>query len=289
DYDKGILSAFQVIHARENTLSWIDLGDVLPPWNVSEDRFARQCEDWEFEEEPQSWPDPSPGWLDPADEWSFARLQRTYAAMVETLDEKIGQWLEWFSQQPWWPETVLIFTAGRGQNLGEHGLIGDFRPWLHEELIHLPLMIRLPHDEQAGRRVFALTQTVDIPATILDCFGIAKPEEWHGSSLLPLCRGGAPVRSFACTGLRIGEATEFALRMPDAGIIVPYKVPPEDPPRNPMLFIKPDDRWEVNDLRQANLDEAENLEQTLRNYIAASGLAGEIASDVSERSPSCQP
>ena len=260
----------------EDILVWFKT-HLFPPWDVGEDFFAKQCEDWQLEEVLEPWPNPTSSWFDPNDEITFARLQRTCAAVVESLDEKIGQWLDVLSQQPWWPEAMLVFTAGRGQNLGEHGLVGDFRPWLHEELVHLPLMIRLPHDAEAGRRVFALTQTVDIPATILDFFGVVKPEDWHGSSLLPLCRGGAAIRTFACMGLRIGDASEYALRTADAGIILPHKVSPEDRPRGPMLFIKPDDRWEVNDLRQPNLEEAEKLEQMLREYVAACGFAGEAA------------
>jgi arylsulfatase A-like enzyme len=251
---------------------------VFPPWDVPPDHFARQCEDWEFEDAPEPWPDPAPGWLDPADDVAFARLQRTYVAVVEGLDEKIGQWLDVLSQQPWWSEAMLIFTAGRGQNLGEHGLLGDYRPWLHEELVHLPLMIRLPNDAEAGRRVFALTQTVDFPVTILDCFGIAKPDDWHGSSLLPLCRGDSSIRNYACMGLRIDGASEYAFRTIDATVILPRNVPSDEPPRAPMFFIKPDDRWEVNDLRQAHLEEAERLEQLLCDQLAARGLAGEAAS-----------
>ncbi|HLW64277.1 MAG TPA: sulfatase/phosphatase domain-containing protein, partial [Gemmataceae bacterium] len=152
------------------------------------------------------------------------------------------------------------------------------RPWLHEELVHLPLTIRLPNDAEAGRRVVALTQTVDIPATILDCFGIAKPEEWQGSSLLPLCRGGTAIRNHACMGLPIGGASEYALRTSDAAVILPHQLSPEDPPRAPMFFIKPDDRWEVNDLRQSHLDEAEKLEQLLRDHVATHGFADEAAS-----------
>ena len=34
------------------------------------------------------------------------------------------------------------------------------------------------------------------------------------------------------------------------------------------LYVKPDDRWEVNNLRQQHLDRAEALEQTLRDAVA---------------------
>ncbi|HLW66223.1 MAG TPA: hypothetical protein VKS79_13000, partial [Gemmataceae bacterium] len=100
----------------ENALVWLQT-DIFPPWEVSPDRFAKQCEDWEFEEEPPPWPDPEPGWLNPADDISFARLQRTYAAVVEDLDEKLGEWFDLLAQQAWWREAVFIFTAARGQNL----------------------------------------------------------------------------------------------------------------------------------------------------------------------------
>jgi hypothetical protein len=36
-----------------------------------------------------------------------------------------------------------------------------------------------------------------------------------------------------------------------------------------MLYEKPDDRWEVNDLRTRNADRADQLEAVLRKYVAA--------------------
>jgi hypothetical protein len=278
-------SAWQIVSDPAEALSrldeagdavlWLDSNDALPPWEVVDDVFAELCEDWEWEEKPEPWSDPLPGWLDPADDREFARLQRSYAAVVQSLDGEIGSWLQELKGHAWWPETLLVFTTGYGQNLGEHGLIGDFRPWLHEELIHLPLVLRLPNDAQAGRRVFGLTQAVDVAATILDIFGIARPEEWHGSSLLPLCRGEPAIRSFACMGLKIGQSLEYALRTEDAAIILPQQDCPDLPLRAPMFFVKPDDRWEVNDLRQSNLERAEELEKTLRDYIATCGTPGE--------------
>src|SRR5262249_54454632 len=156
----------------------------------------------------------------------------------------------------------------RGQNLGEHGLIGDFRPWLHEEVVHLPLFLRLPGGEEAGRRVAHLTQTVDIAATILDACGIEKPADWPGHSLLPMCRSGGPVRSYVCMGNEYSEAAEYVLQTADVKIIVPQRILPGDPLRTPMFFVKPDDRWEVNNLWQQNLDYAEELEKTLHAYVA---------------------
>ena len=51
-------------------------------------------------------------------------------------------------------------------------------------------------------------------------------------------------------------------------------VPADDAPRGPQLYVKPDDRWEVNDLRQHNLDLVEEHEKTLREFIAATRPPG---------------
>ena len=60
--------------------------------------------------------------------------------------------------------TVWILTAGRGFPLGEHETIGFAAGELHEELVHLPLMLRWPNVEHAGERTSALTQPMDLAA-----------------------------------------------------------------------------------------------------------------------------
>jgi hypothetical protein len=65
---------------------------------------------------------------------------------------------------------------------------------------------------------------------------------------------------------------EFALQTPEEKIIVPHG----DADRLPMYFVKPDDRWEVNNLRQSDLERAEALEKTLHEYLAASRQPGPL-------------
>ena len=67
---------------------------------------------------------------------------------------------------------MWLLTSDFGYPLGEHGQIGRYRPWLHEEMVHLPLMLRLPGAAEAGRRVPAFTQPPDLYATVLEAFGI---------------------------------------------------------------------------------------------------------------------
>jgi arylsulfatase A-like enzyme len=153
--------------------------------------------------------------------------------------------------------------------LGEHGVIGVPRPWLHEELLHLPLLVRQPRGI-AGRRVAALTQSLDLFPTLLDLFGVAIPSEIHGRSLVPLLRGDeAPVRGYACAGLQIGLAIEWALRTPEWAFLLPLQGEIEDATRPPQLYAKPEDRWEVNDLRQHHLELSEHFAQVLESFAEA--------------------
>ncbi|MFL5342683.1 MAG: hypothetical protein ACJ8F7_21330 [Gemmataceae bacterium] len=238
---------------------------LLPPWNPSVELLAEQFEDWEFEDEPEPWLDPQPGFLDAGNEAAFSQLQRTYSAVVREFDDQLGELL---GDVP--SDALLILTATRGQNLGEHGLIGDHRPWLHEELTHLPLVVRLSDGAEAGRRVGHLTRPADITATVHEA--LSRPHDGPGRSLVPLCRGGPAFRPYVATILHGEGSAEFALQSKREKVILPHG----DPARRPMYFIKPDDRWEVNNLRQANLDRAEALEQTLLNYVESNRHAATL-------------
>ena len=64
--------------------------------------------------------------------------------------------------------------------------------------------------------------------------------------------------------MALGTRAEWAVRTPEWAPLLPTAVHPDDGPRPAMLFEKPDDRWEANDLRQRHLELAEQLEATLR-------------------------
>jgi arylsulfatase A-like enzyme len=267
--------------ADKQGLLWVEVGALLPPWTIPAEQLDLYFHPREHEEEEENddAPDvplepslaPAIGPLPaPADE-SFLRLQSTYAGAVSLVDGAVGCFHQELRDHRLAEETLLIVTTDHGQALGEHGIVGPYRPWLHDELIHLPLLMRLPGAAEAGRRVAALTQPVDLFATLLAASGIDPPSS-HGYSLLPLARGEVElVRSHACCGLRLGEREEWALRTPEWSFLLPIAAPAEDPPRFSQLYVKPDDRWEVNNVLQHHLELAERLEQALRTGMAAPG------------------
>ena len=276
-------------------LLWLTLPSLAPPWQVADEYLQRyfgtdepedleddeaEYEDDEEDEEAEDEqtveePPPEP-WLDPAigalelNDASWERLQNTFAAVVTQFDAQLGVLLDHLDETGLADDVVILVTAERGLALGEHGILGECRPWLHEEVVHLPLLMRFPDGREAGRRVAALTQPVDLLPTLLDLFAISIPEVLHGHSLLPLARGEAEkVRDYACTGLEHLGRIEWALRTPEWAFLLPVQQAADDAPRSPQLFVKPDDRWEINNLLQHNLELAEQFEKTLRAFMAA--------------------
>jgi arylsulfatase A-like enzyme len=135
-------------------------------------------------------------------------------------------------------------------------------------------MLRLPNAEEACRRVALFTQPQDIAPTLLDLCSIAQlAGTTVGASLLPIARGEvATGREYAITKLEIGSATEFAIRTNDWAYLLPTKLPPGET-REPQLFGKPHDRWEVDDLRARNAEQTDELDEQLRKFITKDGEA----------------
>jgi arylsulfatase A-like enzyme len=269
---------------RDDWLLWLDLAALLPPWDVPEEYLApffdeeeEEADEGDEEEDEAAEPltpllEPTPGVMRPDDDATFLRLWQTYAGAVAYLDAGLGLLLDELRDRDLDGEIAIVLTADCGLPLGEHGEIGDVRPWLHEERIHVPLLVRFPGAAEAGRRVSALTQAVDLAPTLLELFGVVPPA-FHGSSLLPLLRGQATTtRPYACAGLRTDAGAELCLRTAGWSL----RVPLEPPGQARQLYVKPDDRFEVNDVVQHHQERADRLEQTLRAFAVAVRQAGTL-------------
>ena len=107
----------------------------------------------------------------------------------------------------------------------------------------------------------ALTQPADVADAIVD---LLCSEHQKQKGLLELARGEVEkVRSHAVTSLELGLAAERSIRTDEWALLLPVRIP-EGETREPKLFQKPDDRWEVNDLRSRNIAVMDELEAILR-------------------------
>ena len=107
-------------------------------------------------------------------------------------------------------------------------------------------------------------QPVDLAATLLDLFQVPLPA-LDGSSCLSLLGGEVDsVREHSLSRWALGEAEEWALRTRQAAFIRPVKRGAAEPARAPQFYRKPEDRWELNNVLQHYLEQADEYERQLR-------------------------
>jgi Sulfatase/Domain of unknown function (DUF5666) len=114
-------------------------------------------------------------------------LMGYYAAAVRRVDRHIGGVMRTLESAEMLEDTLIIFSADHGEELGEHGGMLSHGRTLYRELLHVPLIVRLPGGAFAGERIEQPVQLIDFMPTILDYLQ-CPPMDVPGRSLLTLIR-----------------------------------------------------------------------------------------------------
>jgi arylsulfatase A-like enzyme len=122
-----------------------------------------------------------------------------YDAGIFADDATLGALLDELAARGLLESTLVIVTADHGESLGDAGRWGHhLTP--DEEVLRVPLVMRLPSALPAGARVDAPVSLVDLTPTVLDLLPeglIAPMDGLDGRSVLPLLASGAPWPVFA--------------------------------------------------------------------------------------------
>jgi hypothetical protein len=178
---------------------------------------------------------------------------QAYAGQVSLWDTCLGGLWEALREHPTGRETLLLLTSPRGFPLGEHRRIGPCDEALYSELVQVPLAIRFPDGLEATARSQALVEPADLRATLLDYWRIADSLSSPSSaSLMPIIR--EEVRAVRDRLVIVGRDGERAIRTP-AWHLRAAEVSE--------LYVKPDDRWEVNNVTSRCQEVVECLQDTL--------------------------
>ncbi len=111
-----------------------------------------------------------------------------YDANLRFADWAVGELVRLLREAGVFDETVLVVTSDHGEAFGEHGYLWHERG-VYDELLHVPLLIRLPGGAGA-HEITGLTQAIDLLPTAFDLFEVPYPgDETQGTSLLPLMAG----------------------------------------------------------------------------------------------------
>ncbi len=129
-----------------------------------------------------------------------APIVSAYDEEILALDDALGELFDGLRERGLYDEAVVVLTADHGEATDEHDYFGH--GLLYEEVVHIPLIVRLPGGEGSGRTIPDSVQTVDLYPTLLELTGLpGRPELLHGRSIAPLLRGESlpPVPTF-CEG-----------------------------------------------------------------------------------------
>lgn len=187
-------------------------------------------------------------------------IHQAYAGQIGLIDQCLGAFLDACAALPGWEETLLLVTSPRGYPLGEHGRLGPIDDCIFGETLHVPCLIRYPHQWHAMTRNLQIVQPSDLQATLAQWFEVADETSPHwGVSLADLLEqrvhsDRAVAVSASCHALR---TEDWFLHAQGDRVA---------------LYAKPDDRWEANEVAVRCQDLIPELQQVIRDFQQAAAV-----------------
>ena len=127
------------------------------------------------------------------------------AALHSMCDDYLGRVLDLMHKYDLWKDTMLIVNTDHGFLMGEHDFWAKCSMPFYNEVAHTPFFVWDPRSGVKNERRESLVQTIDIPATILEYFGIDRPEDMQGVPLRETVAKDAPVREAGLYGIHGGQ------------------------------------------------------------------------------------
>lgn len=154
----------------------------------------------------------------------MSELLNDYDAGVHEADQGVGQVIDVLKKTGRWDNCLFIVTSDHGESFYDHDLHVGHGLGLTDDELAIPLVIRFPEKEGAGKRVSTLVDLLDISATVLDILEIDPDSNMQGESLRQLIRGETRRRDYVF-GLSSNTETMFLIR-DGYKYITPVGIPP---------------------------------------------------------------
>ncbi len=97
---------------------------------------------------------------------------------IIALDKQIGDLLKQLKEDDLMEETIIFFFSDHGDGLPRS------KRWVYDSGTHVPLIIRHPYKEEAGKKTDRLVNFVDFGPTVLSLVGVKVPDYVHGIPFL---------------------------------------------------------------------------------------------------------
>jgi len=195
-----------------------------------------------------------------------------YDGEIAYADAQFGRFVRALKDRDLYDHALVVFLSDHGEEFLDHGGLGHGRT-LFDELVRVPLVVKMPGGRYAGRRVAQQVQGIDVMPTILRAANIAPPEAAVGRPLQAVIAGGtAPVPALLST--QHWGATALGVRTESEKYIRRFS-----PKGRQMYFDLDEDEGEREDRAAADPERAremwEDLEPLVRpapyRYVLRSG------------------
>ena len=119
--------------------------------------------------------------------WRYQRYMQDYLACIASVDEGVGEVLDYLDENGLTDNTIVVYTSDQGMYLGEHGWFD--KRFMYQESFRTPLVIRYPKEIKPGTKINELVQNIDFAPTFLDYANVEIPSDMQGLSFRKLVNG----------------------------------------------------------------------------------------------------
>jgi len=132
----------------------------------------------------------------PADRFGYtdeeiAYVEAQYCGLTTLVDTWFGKLIDKLDALGLSENTAVFFISDHGTNFCDNprNVIGKPANAMYPGVVHLPLLVRLPDERNAGRVEGALVYNMDLTASLYDLAGLHSDQGIDGQSLMPLLTG----------------------------------------------------------------------------------------------------
>ncbi len=112
-----------------------------------------------------------------------SRYGSTYDGEVAASDGVVGEFLGQLKRDGIYDRAIILLVSDHGEGLGDHGE-QEHGVLLYREVLHVPLLLKLPLSRDAGTRVAEPVGLIDIVPTVTALLKLKAPPTLEGVSLL---------------------------------------------------------------------------------------------------------
>ena len=191
-----------------------------------------------------------------------------YDEKIQRMDRQFGQFLAAFEKLGLTDKTLFVLTSDHGTEFYEHRRF-DHGFTLYDELIHVPLVIKLP-GQTAGEMIEDRISSIDVMPTVLDLLDVpitdAVQKQLRGTSLSPTMQGDPATRNIYCETDYRDYTFKRAIITPEGWKLI-YTL--ESQSRE--LYYLPDDPGESRNLADQQAKRADQLQDQLFAHFKSIG------------------